>query len=137
MNDAPPPELPQTPSFRLDGRRALVTGAGRGIGLGAAAALTAAGARVTLLARGAAEIETAAEAIRAAGGEADTIRPLTDLSMNSAADGGVPRVLELVFPRDVAGVEEGAQVTLQYGVTGPLAYDNEETWRLTEVPVEA
>ena len=76
-------------------------------------------------------------AFHRAGGEADTIRPLTDLSMNSAADGGVPRVLELVFPRDVAGVEEGAQVTLQYGVTGPLAYDNEETWRLTEVPVEA
>jgi NAD(P)-dependent dehydrogenase (short-subunit alcohol dehydrogenase family) len=31
--------LPRTPSFRLDGRRALVTGAGRGIGLAAAAAL--------------------------------------------------------------------------------------------------
>ena len=31
--------LPITPSFRLDGRRALVTGAGRGIGLAAAAAL--------------------------------------------------------------------------------------------------
>ncbi len=33
----------QTPSFRLDGRRALVTGAGRGIGLAAAAALAAGG----------------------------------------------------------------------------------------------
>ena len=31
--------LPSTPSFRLDGKRALVTGAGRGIGLAAAAAL--------------------------------------------------------------------------------------------------
>ena len=31
--------LPVTPSFRLDGRRTLVTGAGRGIGLAAAAAL--------------------------------------------------------------------------------------------------
>ena len=29
-------ELTKTPSFRLDGRRALVTGAGRGIGLAAA-----------------------------------------------------------------------------------------------------
>ena len=73
MNAAPPPELPRTPSFRLDGRRALVTGAGRGIGLGAAAALAAVGARVTLLARGETEIEAAAEAIRAAGGEADTL----------------------------------------------------------------
>ena len=36
--------LPRTPSLRLDGRRALVTGAGRGIGLAAAAALAQAGA---------------------------------------------------------------------------------------------
>lgn len=52
--------LPRTPSFRLDGRRALVTGAGRGIGLAAAAALADAGAAVTLVARTASEIEAAA-----------------------------------------------------------------------------
>lgn len=55
--------LPRTPSFRLDGRHALVTGAGRGIGLALAAALAEAGARVTLVARSANEIEAAAEAI--------------------------------------------------------------------------
>jgi NAD(P)-dependent dehydrogenase (short-subunit alcohol dehydrogenase family) len=65
--------LPEAPGFRLDGRRALVTGAGRGIGLGAAAALASAGAAVTLAARGRDEIEAAAEAIRAAGGTADTL----------------------------------------------------------------
>jgi len=64
-------QLPKTPSFRLDGRRALVTGAGRGIGLAAAAALADAGAHVTLVARSAAEIEEAAVAIRAAGGAAE------------------------------------------------------------------
>jgi hypothetical protein len=37
-------ELAKTPSFRLDGKRALVTGGGRGIGLAAASALTATGA---------------------------------------------------------------------------------------------
>lgn len=62
--------LPKTPSFRLDGKRALVTGAGRGIGLALAAALAEAGAEVTLAARSAAEIEAAADAIRAADGKA-------------------------------------------------------------------
>ncbi len=56
-------DLPKTPSFRLDGKRAIVTGAGRGIGLAAAAALADAGAEVTLVARTAGEIEAAAEAI--------------------------------------------------------------------------
>jgi NAD(P)-dependent dehydrogenase (short-subunit alcohol dehydrogenase family) len=55
--------LPRTPSFRLDGRRAIVTGAGRGIGLAAAAALGEAGAEVTLIARTASEIEAAATEI--------------------------------------------------------------------------
>lgn len=66
-------DLPRTPSFRLDGHRALVTGAGRGIGLAAAAALAEAGAAVTLCARSSGEIETAARAIRDAGGLADTL----------------------------------------------------------------
>ena len=55
--------LPATPSFRLDGRRAIVTGAGRGIGLAAAAALAEAGAEVTLIARTFSEVEAAAAQI--------------------------------------------------------------------------
>jgi NAD(P)-dependent dehydrogenase (short-subunit alcohol dehydrogenase family) len=65
--------IPQTPSFRLDGRRALVTGAGRGIGAAVAAALAQAGAHVTLCARTASEIEDGASALRAAGLAADTL----------------------------------------------------------------
>lgn len=57
--------LPKTPSFRLDGRRAIVTGAGRGIGLATAAALSEAGADVTLVARTASEIDAAAEVMGA------------------------------------------------------------------------
>ena len=36
-------DLAKTPSFRLDGKRALVTGGGRGIGLAAASALASLG----------------------------------------------------------------------------------------------
>jgi NAD(P)-dependent dehydrogenase (short-subunit alcohol dehydrogenase family) len=63
-------DLTPTPSFRLDGKRALVTGGGRGIGLAAASALADAGATVTLAARTAKEIEEAAEAIRSRGQKA-------------------------------------------------------------------
>lgn len=62
--------LPRTPLFSLAGKRALVTGAGRGIGLAAATALAQAGAEVTLVARSRDEVEAVAEAIVAAGGKA-------------------------------------------------------------------
>jgi len=78
-------ELPVTPSFRLDGRRAIVTGASSGIGLGAAAALAQAGAEVVLVARKAAELEAVAEAIRAAGGKAEARAcDITDLAATAA-----------------------------------------------------
>ena len=66
-------EVPKTPSFRLDRRRALVTGAGRGIGLAAAAALAEHGAHVHLMSRTEANITEAAEAIRADGGSAEPL----------------------------------------------------------------
>ncbi|MBP8931071.1 MAG: SDR family oxidoreductase [Paracoccus sp.] len=56
-----------TPSFRLDGKRALITGAGRGIGRAIAQAYAASGAEVTLCARTRAEIEEAAAELTAAG----------------------------------------------------------------------
>ena len=60
--------------FRLDGKTALVTGAGRGIGRACAIALAQAGAEVWLTARTKSEIEAVAEEIRGAGGKAHAAR---------------------------------------------------------------
>ena len=87
--------LPRTPSLRLDGRRALVTGAGRGIGLAAAAALAQAGAHVVLAARTASEIATAAAQMRDEGGSAEPlVLDVTDL-------GAVRNAIETQAPFDV------------------------------------
>ncbi|WP_415021866.1 SDR family NAD(P)-dependent oxidoreductase [Bradyrhizobium sp.] len=59
------------PNFDLSGRRALVTGGSKGIGLGAARVLAAAGAHVTIVARRADDVAAAAEAINTSDGIAE------------------------------------------------------------------
>ncbi|MES2914326.1 MAG: SDR family oxidoreductase [Pseudomonadota bacterium] len=83
--------LPRTPSFRLDGRRALVAGASSGIGAACAVALAEQGAEVTLCARRAQELQALAEEMRAEGMRAD-ILPLdiTDIAAVEAALGSRP-----------------------------------------------
>ncbi len=82
------------PSQRLDGRHAVVTGGGRGLGRAAALALAEAGATVTLFARSAGELERAAAEIRLRGGEASTCVG----DVRSEAD--VERLIEGVSTRD-------------------------------------
>ena len=67
-------ELPMTPSFKLDGFRALVTGASSGIGLGCAVALAEAGADVVLASRNIKALNEAAEAIIMKGFSAETLQ---------------------------------------------------------------
>ncbi len=64
-------QLPKTPSMRLDGKKALITGAGQGIGLAAAAALAEAGSSVVLIGRTESRLAEAATAVRDAGGQAE------------------------------------------------------------------
>jgi NAD(P)-dependent dehydrogenase (short-subunit alcohol dehydrogenase family) len=59
--------------MRLDGRRALVTGASSGIGLGSAAALAEAGAQVVLAARGCERLCEAVEALTERGSQAEGV----------------------------------------------------------------
>ncbi|MGF6346810.1 SDR family NAD(P)-dependent oxidoreductase [Variovorax sp. W2I14] len=78
--------LPRSPGFRVDGQRALVTGAGRGIGLAAAAALARAGAHVTLAARSGDELRQACALIRSEGGACDhLVLDVTDSAAVTAA----------------------------------------------------
>ena len=79
--------LPKTPSFRLDGKRALVAGASSGIGSGAAVALGEAGAHVIMAARGVDRLEGALAEMRAAGYSAETLA--LDVSDVGAASRGV------------------------------------------------
>lgn len=84
-------ELPATPSFRLDGRRAFVAGASSGIGLGAAAALASVGAHTTLAARSADKVKQAAGRLREKGWAADAlVLDVSDPAAAAAAFGAAP-----------------------------------------------
>ncbi|WHA44042.1 SDR family NAD(P)-dependent oxidoreductase [Agrobacterium larrymoorei] len=65
--------LPVTPSFRLDGKRALIAGASSGIGLAAAVALADARAEVTLAARSSDKLEPLARTLRERGSIVETV----------------------------------------------------------------
>src|SRR4051794_38181011 len=84
-------------NFRLDGKLALVTGAGRGIGRAVALALAAAGAELLLNSRTASELEAVAAEIGAQGGRARTVPfDVTDSDAARAAIAGLPRLDILV-----------------------------------------
>lgn len=78
--------LPKTPTFRLDGKRALVTGASSGIGLGCAVALAEAGAHVVMTARGAERLEGAVNEAATAGLSVEAqIMDVADIAATEAA----------------------------------------------------
>ena len=63
--------LPKAPNFRINGQRALITGASRGVGLAAAVALAQAGAAVTLVARSESELKSVCAEMQAEGAKCD------------------------------------------------------------------
>jgi NAD(P)-dependent dehydrogenase (short-subunit alcohol dehydrogenase family) len=89
-------QAPQNP-FRLDGKLALVTGAGRGIGRAIALALAGAGAEVVLNSRTPAELDAVAGEIAAQGGRASVLPfDVTDSVAAREAIAGLARLDILV-----------------------------------------
>lgn len=86
-----------TPTMRLDGLTAVVTGAGRGLGRACALALAGAGAEVVLVSRTLAELERLAGEIGEAGGRAEPLRcDVTDVGQVRDTIGALARIDILV-----------------------------------------
>lgn len=100
---------PRLPSFRLDGQRALVAGAGRGIGAACAHALAQAGAEVWVAARSVSEVQAVAAEICQTGGQA---HPLTlDVTDSAQVSQAIDRLGALDILVNSAGTNRPALIT--------------------------
>src|SRR5262249_51158390 len=91
--------MPVLDSFRLDGRRALVTGASRGLGRAIAQALAEAGADLVLAGRTPETLEAAWSALEATGRRVEAVR--ADLHSAEGARALCEQVLAAHAPIDV------------------------------------
>jgi NAD(P)-dependent dehydrogenase (short-subunit alcohol dehydrogenase family) len=105
----------------LRGRRALVTGGGRGIGRAVALDLARAGAAVAVAARTAAEIESVASEVRGLGGPAAAV----------VADVARPEAVREMFRAARAALGEVDILVCGAGVapSAPVVKTTEEQWR--------
>jgi 7-alpha-hydroxysteroid dehydrogenase len=115
--------------FRLDGRVAIVTGAGKGIGAGCAKALAEAGADVVCAARTQADIDTVADQVRALGRRALAVA--TDVTVTEQLETLVARTADELgrvdilvnnaggsLPRPVMATSERSfEMALRFNVT--------------------
>ncbi len=97
----------------LRGKRAVVTGASRGIGLAVADGLAAEGADVVLVARGAADLERAAEQVGRHG-----TRVL--VAPTDTRDDGAVRALAALAERELGGVDVLVNAAARPASSGPV-----------------
>jgi 2-hydroxycyclohexanecarboxyl-CoA dehydrogenase len=113
------------PDLRLDGRIALVTGAGQGIGRGVALALAKEGAMVALAGRTLAKCEAVADEITAIGAKA---LPLAcDVSVRSQVEQAVTATVEAFGGLDV--LVNNAQSSAQRSLEDTTDDDVELAWQ--------
>ena len=105
---------------RLAGQVAVVTGASRGIGLAIARRLGQMGARVSLCARNAANLERAASDLRAAGIQVLALR--TDVTRGDEVASLVSETQRAFGPVDILVNNAGI------GIFGPFQEQTEEDW---------
>jgi NAD(P)-dependent dehydrogenase (short-subunit alcohol dehydrogenase family) len=117
------PDSAELPSFRLDGRLAIVTGASQGIGRAFALAYSRAGAEVVLVSRGREKLLEAQRAVESAGGRAHVI--CADVGKFEDIRRMEQGVLKLVEGRDIGLVLVNSA---GFGFTKSALEVTEEDW---------
>jgi NAD(P)-dependent dehydrogenase (short-subunit alcohol dehydrogenase family) len=120
---APEPVGDELPSFRLDGRLAVVTGASQGIGRAFALAYSRAGAEVVLVSRGREKLLEAQREVETAGGRAHVI--CADVSKVEDIRALEQGVLTFIEGRDLGLVLVNSA---GFGFTKPALEVTEEDW---------
>lgn len=115
--------------FRLDGKVAIITGAGRGIGAATAAAFAEAGADVVIGSRTAAQLDDVAAVVESYGRRAVTIAG--DLSSRDALAGLVDRAVEVFGGVDVVVNNVGGSMPGAFMDTSERAFDGAMRWNVT------
>lgn len=108
--------------FRLDGRRAVVTGGSRGLGREMALAFAEAGADVIITGRTAATLEATAADIRSRGRQAWTVQ--ADMSVPRECEDAFTRILSTLGPIDILVNNVGNREASM-----PIQEEPLETWQ--------